>query len=316
MPSSRGFSQPRDWTGVSCIAGGFFTIWGKPKTWLARGLIRASWLLWAGPPASERKESLQSQKLRGASPSPVLFLPCSSPTQPRRENKHSLLSRTATRATPPWLRRKPAANQHLNTPGWATLGEPGAPCLWGQLALIRCPWWGDSVPAVENCSESNRKKWWTELPCVCSWLSPSCSACFPVHSLVAPGPCSLSTGSRHSSLCALRAFSSSQHSLHSEFFSPTKLALNQALRLSRWPSEFTDKGTNSGHTCLLQDLPRYTWTRCQLRLVPHWHLWAVHSSHSRAGKPWRQLLCFTCCALPAACHSAWSQWTLIDWIRA
>lgn len=85
-----------------------------------------------------------------------------------------------------------------------------------------------------------------------------CSACFPVHSLVAPGPCSLSTGSRHSSLCALRAFSSSQHSLHSEFFSPTKLALNQALRLSRWPSEFTDKGTNSGHTCLLQDLPRYT----------------------------------------------------------
>ena len=27
MPSSRGFSQPRDWTQVSCIAGGFFTIW-------------------------------------------------------------------------------------------------------------------------------------------------------------------------------------------------------------------------------------------------------------------------------------------------
>ena len=27
MPSSRGSSQPRDWTCVSCIAGGFFTIW-------------------------------------------------------------------------------------------------------------------------------------------------------------------------------------------------------------------------------------------------------------------------------------------------
>ena len=27
MPSSRGSSQPRDWTQVSCIAGGFFTIW-------------------------------------------------------------------------------------------------------------------------------------------------------------------------------------------------------------------------------------------------------------------------------------------------
>ena len=27
MPSSRGSSQPRDWTQVSCIAGRFFTIW-------------------------------------------------------------------------------------------------------------------------------------------------------------------------------------------------------------------------------------------------------------------------------------------------
>ena len=27
MPSSRGSSQPRDWTEVSCIAGRFFTIW-------------------------------------------------------------------------------------------------------------------------------------------------------------------------------------------------------------------------------------------------------------------------------------------------
>ena len=33
MPSSRGSSQPRDQTQVSCIAGRFFTIWatGKPK---------------------------------------------------------------------------------------------------------------------------------------------------------------------------------------------------------------------------------------------------------------------------------------------
>ena len=29
MPSSRGSSQPRDWTQVSCIAGGFFTIWAS-----------------------------------------------------------------------------------------------------------------------------------------------------------------------------------------------------------------------------------------------------------------------------------------------
>ena len=31
MPSSRGFSQPRDWTQVSHIAGGFFTVWATRK---------------------------------------------------------------------------------------------------------------------------------------------------------------------------------------------------------------------------------------------------------------------------------------------
>ena len=29
MPSSRGSSQPRSWTQVSCIVGGFFTIWAN-----------------------------------------------------------------------------------------------------------------------------------------------------------------------------------------------------------------------------------------------------------------------------------------------
>ena len=32
LPSSRGFFLPRDWTWVSCIAGGFFTIWGTKET--------------------------------------------------------------------------------------------------------------------------------------------------------------------------------------------------------------------------------------------------------------------------------------------
>ena len=32
MPSSRGSSQPRDWTQVSCLAGGFFTIWATGKS--------------------------------------------------------------------------------------------------------------------------------------------------------------------------------------------------------------------------------------------------------------------------------------------
>ena len=38
MPSSRGYSQPRDQTQVSCITGGFFTIWaikGAQEYWSA-----------------------------------------------------------------------------------------------------------------------------------------------------------------------------------------------------------------------------------------------------------------------------------------
>ena len=38
IPSSRGFSQPRDWAQVSHTAGGFFTSWatrGAPKYWNA-----------------------------------------------------------------------------------------------------------------------------------------------------------------------------------------------------------------------------------------------------------------------------------------
>ena len=31
MPSSKGFSKPRDWTQVSRIAGGFFTIWATSE---------------------------------------------------------------------------------------------------------------------------------------------------------------------------------------------------------------------------------------------------------------------------------------------
>ena len=40
LPFSRGSSQPRDWTQVSCIAGGFFTSWatGKPRNTGVGGL--------------------------------------------------------------------------------------------------------------------------------------------------------------------------------------------------------------------------------------------------------------------------------------
>ena len=33
MPSFMGSSQPRDWTQVSCIDGGFFTIWATREAW-------------------------------------------------------------------------------------------------------------------------------------------------------------------------------------------------------------------------------------------------------------------------------------------
>ena len=32
FPFFRGFPQPRDWTQVSCIAGGFFTSWATRET--------------------------------------------------------------------------------------------------------------------------------------------------------------------------------------------------------------------------------------------------------------------------------------------
>ena len=41
MLSSRGFSQPRDWTQVSCIAGGFFTVWA-----IREALTFSNFCLW------------------------------------------------------------------------------------------------------------------------------------------------------------------------------------------------------------------------------------------------------------------------------
>ena len=36
MPFSRGSSQPRDWTWVSCIAGGFFIVWATREAYILR----------------------------------------------------------------------------------------------------------------------------------------------------------------------------------------------------------------------------------------------------------------------------------------
>ena len=41
LPPSRGSSQPRDWTPVSCIAGQFFTDWAPRKPWDSCWLIKS-----------------------------------------------------------------------------------------------------------------------------------------------------------------------------------------------------------------------------------------------------------------------------------
>ena len=46
MPSSRGSSQPRDWTQVSCIAGGFFNVWAIMEAQKAIGCgINSSYII-------------------------------------------------------------------------------------------------------------------------------------------------------------------------------------------------------------------------------------------------------------------------------
>ena len=49
MPSSRGTSWPRNWTGVSCIVAGFFISWA---TWEALNLVFITWKYysWRTPP--------------------------------------------------------------------------------------------------------------------------------------------------------------------------------------------------------------------------------------------------------------------------
>ena len=47
MPSSKGSSWPRDWTLVSCIAGGFFTVWATTRPFYSRSF----------PGGSDGKES-------------------------------------------------------------------------------------------------------------------------------------------------------------------------------------------------------------------------------------------------------------------
>ena len=50
VPFSRGSSQPRDWTGVFCIAGGFFTNWAIREA-LSLPLVSTLSLIWESLPS-------------------------------------------------------------------------------------------------------------------------------------------------------------------------------------------------------------------------------------------------------------------------
>ena len=52
MPSSRGSSQLRDWTQVSCVAGEFFTIWATREAHTDSYTVKKGWL---APWSFERK---------------------------------------------------------------------------------------------------------------------------------------------------------------------------------------------------------------------------------------------------------------------
>ena len=84
MPSSRGSSQPRDWTLVSCIAGGFFTIWATRKAekyWNGSPVLSPGDLSYPGikPESAALQEDSSPAELPGkpyTSPSPVISLSC------------------------------------------------------------------------------------------------------------------------------------------------------------------------------------------------------------------------------------------------
>ena len=72
MPSSRGSSQPRDQTQVSCIAGGFFTIWAT----------REAQEYWSGQPIPSPRDLPDPRVKRGSPASQVDSLPAELPGKP------------------------------------------------------------------------------------------------------------------------------------------------------------------------------------------------------------------------------------------
>ena len=67
IPFSRGSSQPRDWTRVSCIAGRFFTVWATREALVVESLLLFSHSVMYD---SLRPHGLQHPRLPCRSPSP------------------------------------------------------------------------------------------------------------------------------------------------------------------------------------------------------------------------------------------------------
>ena len=57
IPISRGSSRPRDWMQVSCITGGFFTIWVKFVHYPIKWDVSEKW--WWEPGAEDRRHELR-----------------------------------------------------------------------------------------------------------------------------------------------------------------------------------------------------------------------------------------------------------------
>jgi len=71
MPFSRGSSQPRDWTQISCIADGFFTLWATREA-LTYGIVHVSMLFSQITPPLPPPTEFKSLFFTSVSP----LLPC------------------------------------------------------------------------------------------------------------------------------------------------------------------------------------------------------------------------------------------------
>ena len=173
-----GSSQPRNWTGVSCTAGRFFTSWAtreaRPST--------CSYKIWSSGFIKEKEagkgclphlcpeDRALSQSLSCSSPLPTWWDLCSSLgilAQVKRSGGHAMI-----RVTPLWSLRVAApqpchqlcvlslmelkGNTQASVPGGhgQSVGPHSSPRPRASRWYRRSPWPGESIPCVETTVES------------------------------------------------------------------------------------------------------------------------------------------------------------------